>query len=244
MEFLFLGCGDAFSSGGRLHTCFFVRATETSFLIDCGASSLAAMKRAGVTTEDVDAIFITHFHGDHVGGLPFLLLEAQLVSKRQKPLTLAGPPGLKERAHTVMEALFPGTSAREPEFELRFVELPQGERTHVNSVTVTPYSVQHDPAIPCTGLRFEVDGKVLAYSGDTTWTDTLKALARGADLFVCEAYLYAQKTPVHLDYKTILARRQELGAKRVVLTHLSEEMLGRVGKLELETAEDGMRLEL
>lgn len=111
MEVRVLGCGDAFGSGGRLHTCFHVRAASTRFLMDYGASALIAMRRFGVDPNGVETVFLTHLHGDHFAGLPFLILDAQLVSRRTTPLTIVGPPGLGERLPALMEAMFPGSSA-------------------------------------------------------------------------------------------------------------------------------------
>lgn len=242
----FLGCGDAFSSGGRLNTCFLVEAGDARFLIDCGATSLAAMKRAGVDADSIPLIFITHLHGDHVGGLPFLLLEAALVHKRTAPLTLAGPPGLRAHLPKLTDALFPGTPLELP-FELSVLELAPDVRTEVLGVGVTPALVNHAPTLVCTGLRFELKDdlgdKVLAYSGDTVWTDTLPSLAQGADLFVCDAYTYDQSTAQHLDYATLRERYAELGPKRLVLTHLGQAFLDRLAAgetPEFETAEDGL----
>ena len=87
----FLGSGDAFGSGGRDQTCIYVDSPDFRFLIDCGASGLISMKRWGVSPSAVDAILLTHLHGDHFGGIPFFILEAQLISKRTKPLVIAGP---------------------------------------------------------------------------------------------------------------------------------------------------------
>lgn len=84
----FLGSGDAFGSGGRLQTCIHVEGGGTQFLVDCGASSLIAMKRVGVDPTSIDVALITHLHGDHFGGLPFLILDAQF-SRRSRPLTIA-----------------------------------------------------------------------------------------------------------------------------------------------------------
>jgi ribonuclease BN (tRNA processing enzyme) len=83
MRLRVLGCGDAFGSGGRFHTCFHVSA---SVLLDCGASSLIAVRRFGVDPNSVQTVLISHLHGDHFGGLLFLLLDAQFVSKRKIPL--------------------------------------------------------------------------------------------------------------------------------------------------------------
>lgn len=238
----FLGCGDAFGSGGRFNTCFLVESGEARFLIDFGATSMAAMKRAGVNADDIPLIFITHLHGDHVGGLPFLLLEAALVHKRAAPLTLAGPPGLRAHLPRLTDTLFPGTPLELP-FELNVIELAPDIRTHVSGIGVSPYLVKHAPTIVCTGLRFELDDKILAYSGDTVWTDTLPQLARDADLFVCDAYTYDQPTAQHLDYATLKNRYAELGPKRLVLTHLGQAFLDRLGAgetPEFETASDGL----
>ena len=94
VEVQFVGSGDAFGSGGRFQTCIALRARGDLFLVDFGASSLIAMQQLGIDPNDVSKILITHLHGDHFGGLPFLLLHAQHVSKRTAPLTIAGPPGL------------------------------------------------------------------------------------------------------------------------------------------------------
>jgi ribonuclease BN (tRNA processing enzyme) len=94
MRLQFIGCGDAFGSGGRFNTCFHVHGAAENFLIDCGASSLVAIKRLGIDRNAIDLVLLTHFHLDHFGGVPFFVLDAQLVAKRTRPLTIAGPPGL------------------------------------------------------------------------------------------------------------------------------------------------------
>jgi ribonuclease BN (tRNA processing enzyme) len=68
----FLGSGDAFGSGGRLQTCICIKTANSTFLVDCGASALIAMHRYGVVPNDIDMILLTHLHGDHFGGIPFL----------------------------------------------------------------------------------------------------------------------------------------------------------------------------
>src|SRR5919204_495218 len=108
----FLGSGDAFGSGGRLQACISVRSEQAHVLLDCGASSLVAMKRLGVEPNSVDAVVLTHLHGDHFGGIPFLVLDGQF-SRRERPLLVAGPPGTRERVVQAMEVLFPGSSGVE-----------------------------------------------------------------------------------------------------------------------------------
>src|SRR5512135_792801 len=106
----FLGSGDAFGSGGRLQTCIYVDCGSVRFLLDCGATSMSALKHWRVSPNSIEAILLTHLHGDHFGGLPFFILDAQLVSRRTRPLSLAGPAGTEQRIQAAQEVLFPGSS--------------------------------------------------------------------------------------------------------------------------------------
>src|SRR4029434_8411840 len=128
MRVRFLGSGDAFGSGGRLQTCILMESGMFSCLIDCGASSLIALKRAAVDPNDIDTILVTHLHGDHFGGIPFLLLDGQF-SRRWRRLLIVAPPGLTDRVIQAMEVLFPGSSRAQRKFETEFVELAQGNPT-------------------------------------------------------------------------------------------------------------------
>src|SRR5580692_4815969 len=134
MQLQFVGCG------GRFNTCFHVTGESVNFLIDCGASSLPALKRLGIAREAIDLVLITHFHGDHFAGLPFLLLDAQF-TRRTRPLVIAGPEGIEARLTQVMEALFENSSKTRQRFELSVVTLaPEVTRTF-GAVTVTPFPV-------------------------------------------------------------------------------------------------------
>src|SRR5271156_2524838 len=109
MRLQFLGTGDAFGSGGRLNMCFFVDRGEASFLVDCGASTMISIRRFAVDPDRIGAIVVSHLHGDHFGGLPFFILDAQLVSRRTWPLVIVGPKVIGARLFALMEALFPGS---------------------------------------------------------------------------------------------------------------------------------------
>ncbi|CAA9446991.1 MAG: Ribonuclease Z [uncultured Rubrobacteraceae bacterium] len=237
-----MGSGDAFGSGGRFHTCIYVRSDgsdPTRLLIDCGASSLVAMKRFGVETSAIDTILLSHLHGDHFGGLPFFIMESQYVSGRKKPLVLAGPPGLETRVYEAMEVLYPGSSESPRGFDLEFVELANGTTTEIESLAVTPHAVVHPSGAPSYALRLVLEDKVLAYSGDTEWTDALIQTANEADLFICECNFPEKGVPYHLDYETLMDHRTEIGCRRLVLTHMGEAMLRRIHSLDTEGAEDG-----
>jgi ribonuclease BN (tRNA processing enzyme) len=244
MQLRFVGCGDAFGSGGRYNTCFHVTGSHANFLIDCGASSLPALKRLDIIRDDIELILITHFHGDHFAGLPFLLLDAQF-TRRTRPLIIAGPQGIETRLAQVMEALFEHSSRTKQRFDLSVVALAPEEARTFGAVTVTPYPVVHgESGGPFLAYRIEAEGRVISYSADTEWTETLIPLARNADLFIAEAYTYDRIVKNHLSLKTLEAHLGEINARRLILTHMSDDMLGRLDTLACTTASDGMVVEL
>src|SRR5215207_8233968 len=137
MRLIIIGCGDAFGAGGSLQTSFHVRAGGSSSLIDCGASTLIGMRRLGLEPNEIDTVFVSHLHGDHFGGLPWLLVDAIYVSKRTRPLVVTGPKGIEARFLTVAEALYPNITTAERNFELRFIEYQERKRLEVGGIAVT-----------------------------------------------------------------------------------------------------------
>jgi ribonuclease BN (tRNA processing enzyme) len=244
MHLQFIGSGDAFGSGGRFNTCLHLVGERANLLIDCGASSLVAMKRLGIDRNAIDAILLTHFHADHFGGIPFFMLDAQFISRRERPLTIIGPPGLRDRLAQVMEAAFPGSSETQQRFPLSLHEIPPPAaadiKTNGGTLRVTPFHVVHDDrAGPCLALRIEIEGRVVTYSGDTEWTDALLDAARDADLFVCECFAREKPVKSHMTLSVLQEHVPAIGAKRLVLTHMSEDMLASLPSVPYETAEDG-----
>jgi ribonuclease BN (tRNA processing enzyme) len=239
-----LGCGDAFGSGGRFQTCFMVSSEGGRCLIDCGATAMVAMRRFGVEPVSIDTVFISHLHGDHFAGLPFFLLQQQFVDRRDRPLTIAGPPGTRLRLLAALDVMFPGSAGMNWRFALRFIELTAGSTTELGPFAITPFAVVHPSGAPAFALRLAVAGRILAYSGDTEWTDALIEAGRGADLFISECYSFDGKPKFHLDYRTLRARIRKLGPKRILLTHMSEEMLAKLDEVTIDAAEDGQLLEL
>jgi ribonuclease BN (tRNA processing enzyme) len=245
MKLTFLGCGDAFGTGGRFNTCFHVQTdTAGAFLIDCGASSLVAMRSRGVDPNTIGTIFLSHLHGDHFGGVVFLILDAGFSSRREAPLTIAGPQGVEARVKAAMEAFYPGSSTRPTRFPLTFLELSPGASQVVGGVTVTAFLADHDSGAPSLSLRLGVDGRTITYSGDTAFTETLVEAAREADLFVCEAYFRGRKVKGHMDVDELLPRLCDIGAGRVVLTHMGADMLAQPAPPGVTKAHDGLEIEL
>jgi ribonuclease BN (tRNA processing enzyme) len=238
---LFVGSGDAFGSGGRLQACISVRSGQTHIVLDLGASSLIGMRRLAIDPNSIDAIVVTHLHGDHFGGLPFFLLDAQF-RRGEKPLAIVGPPGVEDRVLQSMEVLFPGSSRVQRKFQTSFVELLEGTTAVVGDVTLVGYEVPHASGAPAYALRLEMAGKALAYSGDTEWSEALVEVSRGADLFICEAYYFEKAIKNHLNYATLRQHRARLGCRRLVLTHMSDDVLDRLAEITEEAAHDGLLL--
>jgi ribonuclease BN (tRNA processing enzyme) len=244
MQLQFVGCGDALGSGGRFNTCFHVAGERANFLIDCGASSLVALKRFGIAREDIDVILITHFHGDHFAGLPFFLLDAQF-TRRTRPLTIAGPEGIELQLERAMEALFEHSSRTKQKFALSFVTLRAEQTKDFGTFRVTPFAVVHgESGGPFLAYRIEVEGRTIAYSADTEWTEALIPAARDADLFICEAYYYDRIVKNHLSLMTLEQHLPLIAPKKLILTHMSDEMLARLDSLPHTAASDGMVVEL
>jgi ribonuclease BN (tRNA processing enzyme) len=241
MQLQFVGCGDAFGSGGRFNTCFHLTGARTNCLIDCGATSLVALKRLGIERNAIDLILITHFHADHFGGVPFFVLDAQFFSKRSQPLTIAGPIGLKQAYANVMETAFAGSSRASRKFELSLVELAPDELWRAHNIDVLPTRVRHGEADgPFHAYRITAEKRVIAYTGDTEWTDALIGIGHDADLLIAEAYFFEKKVPLHLSYGTLLEQLAAIGPKRLILTHMNDDMLGRTVEVTHERAADGL----
>jgi ribonuclease BN (tRNA processing enzyme) len=202
-----------------------------------------ALRRLGLEPASIDAVVISHLHGDHFGGIPFLVLDQQF-ARRERPLLVAGPPGLRERVTQAMQVLFPGSAQVQRRFELHLLEVPERSPVQVGPVEVTAVPVLHASGAPAYGLRLVAADKVVAYSGDTEWTDVLLELAADTDLFICEAYTFDKPIKYHLSYAALAQHRERLGCRRLVLTHPSAELLDRQAAVDAPLAEDGLVLTL
>ena len=241
---MFVGSGDAFGSGGRFQTCIRLRAEGTTALVDCGATSLTAFKAQGLDPGEVDLVVVSHLHGDHFGGLPFLVLDGQF-TRRTRTLTVLGPVGTRDRLHAAMEALYPGSTGVRRRFDVEVVELDGAGGVHrAGSVTVRSWEVDHASGAPALAVRVDADGASFAYSGDTAWTRGLVRAADGVDLFACEAYTWDTVVPYHLAYRTLCEHVDELRAGRLVLTHMGPTMLARLSDAQHQTAADGLVLQV
>jgi ribonuclease BN (tRNA processing enzyme) len=243
-EVRFLGTGDAFGAAGRNQAAYLVRAGETVFLLDCGATTLASLKLQDIDSATIDTIFLSHLHGDHFAGLPFLFLQYLFETPRRRPLQICGPPGTQDRVSQLFGAMYRDLAAKPFPFSWRYTELLPQKVEEVGSLRVEPFRVPHQETEISLGLGIRFDRHSISYSGDTGWTEDLINHSQGTDLFICECSYFETRLPMHLDYPRIWENHQRFGTSRLVLTHLGREVLERSNQIELELATDHLIVQL
>ena len=199
----FIGSGDAFGSGGRLQTCILVDAPGIRFAIDFGTTSLVGLRQQNIDPNSIDAILITHLHGDHCGGVPFFLLDAMLGTKRTTPLAILGPSNTKSHLQRLQETLFPGSHIMEPKFNLEYTEIAPTETVNLLGLIVTAVEARHTRETNPLALRIQIGSKSVAYTGDGEHTEALSTLVSGVDLLIAECYFYSKSVKWHLNYPDI-----------------------------------------
>jgi len=244
MKLHILGCGDAFGSGGRNQSSYLVEAKDKLFLLDCGATTLPAFKRAGFEPRRLDAIFLSHLHGDHFAGIPFFFIEFLFLQPRAEPLVIAGPPGTEEKARALFQVMYGGNTTNKEIPPTRFVLLQPDEPANLDGIVVTPFRVPHQSDAISLGLKVGCEGKTILFSGDSSWTRRFVELADGVDLFLCECSFFREQPGMHVNYRMLATHLDRLRCKQLVLTHLGEEALSRRNEIAAVVAEDGMVIEI
>jgi ribonuclease BN (tRNA processing enzyme) len=243
-EIVFVGTSDAFGAGGRRQSAVLLRLPSGGVLLDCGATTCTGLAELGIDRGEVDAIVISHFHGDHFGGIPLLLLAALYEDGRTRPLDVAGPPGTEERVRVLCRAMGHGLEDREWSFPVRFLELNAGQSRRVGPAQVESFETRHQPETSPHGLVVANGALRIAYSGDTGWFEELPRRVAGTELFICECTFHTPGFDYHLNHETLVERRSEFDCGRMILTHLGSEMADRRGRCSIETADDGLVLKI
>jgi ribonuclease BN (tRNA processing enzyme) len=243
-EVVFVGTSDAFGAGGRRQSAVLVRGQRGTLLLDCGATTGTGLQELGVARDEIDTILVSHFHGDHFGGIPLLLLAALYEDERRHPLHIAGPPDIEERVRTLAHAMGHPIDDRDFTFPLYFTEVPAGAEYEIGPARIRSFDTHHQLEAHPQGYRVEMGGETIGYSGDTGWFEELPRLSAGADLFICECTLHHQVLDFHLNLDTIEAHAQDFDCGRIILTHLGAEMAALRGQTAIDTADDGLIIKL
>lgn len=237
LEVVFVGTGDAFGSGGRRQTAILVRDGRGTLLLDCGPGTLTGLKALGIDPLEIDAIALSHFHGDHIGGVPFLMLDYQYEHARERPLTIFGPPGVEDRLDRVNQAFNYPDDGRA--YELRYREFSIGSCVELGPFRVTPEPAHHHPETIPHMLRVETADRSLFFTGDTGWHEELPERVGDVDLFISECVFLEERFEFHMSAERLDRERARFRCRRTVLTHLGSEVLGDLDRIPFEPVEDG-----
>lgn len=237
-----LGSGDAFNSGGRCQSAYLLKSGDHNVLVDCGSSTLRQLKKLKISTNTIDAIAISHFHGDHIGGLPFILLDMARV-KRSMALHIFSPPGGKRIIYWGLRLLYPGNENIIERFPVKWHEYEPEERLSIEGIEVEAFQVKHSPQVKPHGIRIKINNKIFAYSGDSGWTDNLIKVADQADLFLCDCTFLDTEDEGHLNYVMLIKKKELLSCKQLIITHFDAEMLDASFHSAIRMANDGEVIE-
>ena len=212
-------------------------------MLECGPSVLAGLKRCGLPSDLPDAVLLSHLHGDHFGGLPFLFMEYLFENPRSRPITIAGPRGTEERVAALYKALYSETQCRVLGFSVNYVVVEPGDRLTLAGFEVEAFEVPHSAMPYSLGYRIVRDGEAILFSGDSAWTDEFIERSRGTRLFLCECCTMERVMDIHTAYADIVEHREALHCERLLLTHLGGDVRA-ADDLDADRAYDGMVVEI
>jgi len=227
---VFLGTGDAFGSNGLHCSSVLVEKSNQSILLDCGPQTLPMLKKIGRSANDIDIVLISHFHGDHMAGVPFLFLDSIFQNKRTTPLKIIGPRGIEDRLKKLSTALYEILDNQNLSFQCDYLVSNPDNPIELNGVKIEAIKTVHTPE--SQGYRLTIEELILAYSGDTGWTEELFKLVKGTELSILECNFYDFQSDIHLNYSEIM--RLLPFSKRLAIIHLGSEALDKIPKLETD----------
>jgi len=243
-EIIFVGSSDAFAAGGRRQSAIVVRNAQGMALLDCSGTTLTGLEVLGIRRNEISAILVSHFHGDHFMGIPSFLLAALYEDDRTTPLHIAGPRGVEQRIRELARIVGYGMEGRDWPFPIHFHDLTPGDEQRIGPVHVLPFQTHHQAETSPLGFDLRSGNHRIVFSGDTGWFQELPKYTYGADLFICECTSYDRGFEYHMNFRDLAENREAFGCRRIILTHLGPTMSSRRGSCAMETAEDGLRITL
>ena len=254
MELTVLGSGTSVPHPTRSSAGFWLQTCGGSILLDCSASAIHRMAQEQLDWPNLDAIWISHFHLDHCGGLgPFLFgtKYAPYTQNRTKPLRIAGGKGLRDLVTKFSDAN--NYNLLEQPFPIEIIEVESLEKFEIlANIEAVAYSTPHTE--DSHALRISDDDATLVYTADTGFDETLATFARRVDLLLIEcSFIRNKPVEIHLNLAEAIHLIRRAEPMRAVLTHFYpewdivdfEKEIKDVGPgVEVLQAFDGMQLDI
>lgn len=222
LRLTFIGSGNAFSPNGLCCNGFLVNERH---LFEAPPQALSSLNHLGVDPNTIEDVVISHHHGDHFLGLPFLLLHWKWQG-RTRPVRIVGPRGTAALGQEIAEKVFPAVT-EQTSYEAQWIDLEAGERVALGALEVEAHRVEHDPGLSdCLGYACRLNGRRFAYTGDTRLCAAVLDLTRGQELLVSECASRESCIPVHMNLRDDMPRvRAALSPEaQLLLTHISPDV--------------------
>ncbi|HEX2956910.1 MAG TPA: MBL fold metallo-hydrolase [Chitinispirillaceae bacterium] len=235
----FAGTGNAFNSDAHLNQSIIIEYDGNFLAVDAGPTFLYGIEKTGLPSGNVNRILLTHFHGDHIAGIPFQLINFAFIH-RQTKLFIAGPSGTEKRITQLMDATYPEVPYRD---WLEFTEFDVIRKDAIrltNAFVVDTFPMLH--TWESLGYVVSVGGKQIAITGDTRWNTTIPLLMDNRDLGIIECTLVNKGESDHISLEELLEYRHQLHCKTLIALHTDNTVrneIRRRGVQSIRVIDDG-----
>ena len=228
MELTFLGTGTALSRTRGWSSCII----NNSCLFDAPPDVTQSLKRLNISVEEIEFIFITHFHADHYFGLPFILLEKFYFYNNDKPINIIGPKGIEEKIKILVKLAYEDVvDSNQNVFEVfNFIEITEMNKLKEYGLIADVQELKH--TVPAFGYKVIIDNKVFTYTGDTGYCTQLENIVKGSDIVVAEMSNIENESDDHLNLKQLLNLSELLNSGGTFFaTHIRNEVPSNIDKI-------------
>lgn len=224
-ELFILGSGNAFNINARGHTAFLL---DQKILIDCGPTILLKTQEFRIDLSSLKYILITHYHGDHFAGIPFLLIYFKYILHRKEKLTIMGPEGLNIHFNKIMEVTYPNM---EFDFEIEFIELNKNDEIFCNPYIIKSYPITHKEE--SIGYRIVDNKHSFAFTGDTILNEEVFILMDAVDIGIIELSLWDNPNQEisHVSLQELISLRDKINVKHLFFNHITDSLAEEVKKI-------------
>jgi len=208
-------------------TSFVISHNGKHILVDCGPSVIKQLLKANIAPQDISAVILTHCHGDHIAGYPYYLFmvnAARLMGKdtSNRKIPVIALPSLLNTADQLVNLQYPVEKLNKHLVEKRPLQNDGNDLIEIESFSIKTFPTNH--VVPSIGIFVEGDGKVIAYSGDTQYSELVEKSVKGCSLLIHDAFCTEQFAEMAKDFGHSTALEagkvaQNSGADKLILCH-------------------------